>query len=413
MKQGKPVITFVMAAIAVTLCIYFGFHVFNTFNDPYVTTLAYQYVASDSIQAEGVLIRQEQVITGSDGIVEVTRGEGEKVGVGQAVALIHRDSKAQENQTELEALEREIALLEEAILDNGGADSATGLDESILKSVVALRSSAALSSYNDLEKQVRDVKAGILKRGYAYGDQATADILSARLKELKGQRSQLSAVASGATRMVTASKSGTFSTQVDGYESGLTAQAALKFTPAGLKQAMSSVAVPTDAIGKIITSNRWYFAANLKQADAQRLKKDSTVTVRFAGDFGMDVDMKVEHLSGAENDLVTVVLSSNRYLAQTTMLRRQTAELVFHSWSGLRVPKEAVHMEKYTYTDEETLEEKEGTRLGVYALMGGRAEWKGGSDHRWQRLLRGQAHHLGQQGPACRGRDHYQDHRTV
>ena len=61
---------------------------------------------------------------------------------------------------------------------------------------------------------------------------------------------------------------------------------------------------------------------------------------------------------------------------RAVMLRQQTAELIFNSWSGLRIPKQALRMEKSTYTDKETGQEVQNNRLGVYALLGGRAEFK-------------------------------------
>lgn len=377
MKQGKPIITLVMAAIAAALCVYFGFYVFDTFNDPFTTTLAYQYVANDSVEADGVLIRQEQVLTSSDGIVDVTRGEGEKVGVGQTVALIYRDSQAQANQAELDALALEIELLEHAITDSGSVESAAHLDEDILQSVVALRSSAALGDYNDLEEQVKDVKSNVLKRGYTYGDGVTSADLSTRLKELKSQHSALRAAAATATKRVTARQAGTFSALVDGYEESLTVAAALQFTPSTLDQALSGSVTSSGAIGKLITADRWYFAANLSAQVAERLSIKDVVTLRFTGDFNQDVKMRVDHISDPEGDRVAVVFSSDRYLARTTLLRRQTAELIFDSWSGLRVPKQSVHMVKYTYEDEETEQKVEASRLGVYVLVGGRAEFKG------------------------------------
>lgn len=42
MKQGKSIITLVMVVFALMLCVYFGFYVFDTFNDPYSTTHTYE-----------------------------------------------------------------------------------------------------------------------------------------------------------------------------------------------------------------------------------------------------------------------------------------------------------------------------------------------------------------------------------
>lgn len=378
MKQGKSLITFVMAAIAVALVIYFGYYVFDTFNDPFTTTLAYTYTATDSVEADGLLVRKEQVFPSQEGIVDVTRSEGEKVGVGQTVALVYRDSQAQADQAELDGLALEIELLEYAVTDSGSVESAARLDEDILQSVVALRSAAALGDYAQLEDQVMDVKSNVLKRGYTYGDGLTSADLSARLQDLRSQYNALRKQTASATTRVTASQAGTFSNLVDGYEALLTPETVLQLTPSALKTMMAgSETSGSEGIGKLITSDRWYFVTALPTEVVDRLQEDGTVTMRFTGDFSQDVDMRVDQIGATEGDETLVVFSSDRYLSQTTLLRQQTAELIFDSWSGLRVPKEAVRMVKDTAEDPETGELVEtGSRLGVYVLIGGRAEFK-------------------------------------
>lgn len=384
MKQGKSLITFVMAALAAALAIYFGYYVFDTFNAPYATTTAYAYTSNDSVEADGLLVRQEEVFPSQDGIVDVTRSEGEKVGVGQEVARVYRDSQAQSDQADLEALKLEIELLEYAAVQGGDVESAARLDEDILQSVVSLRASAALGDYADLEDQVLAVKSGVLKRGYTYGDGVTAADLTARLKDLKSQYASLKSQTASATSLVRASRAGVFSSLVDGYESQLTPQTVFQLTTADLKTMMAGSGTQGGGIGKLITSNRWYFAVSLPTKVAERLKKGGTATLRFTGDFAQDVDMRVDQIGAPEGDESLVVFSTDRYLNRTTLLRQQTAELIFDSWSGIRVPKEALRMDKYTYTetvvDEETGKEeeveREASRLGVYVLLGGRVEFK-------------------------------------
>ena len=376
MKQGKSLITFVMVAIAAALCVYFGFYAFRTLNDPYTTTLAYQYTANDSVEADGMLARQEQVLTAEGGIVEVTRSEGEKVGVGQTVALVYRDSQAQADQAELDALEQEIRVLESAVTDAGNLESAARLDEDILQAVVALRSSAALGDFNDLEEQVRTVKSSVLKRGYTYGDGVTSADLSARLQELRSSFAALSQKNSAATTRVKAGRSGVFSSLVDGYESVLTPDSVFQLTPSSLRELMAGSGTAGGGVGKLITSSRWYFVATLSEDVTARLREGGTAKLRFTGDFSQAVDMRVDRIGPAEDGKSVVVFSSDRYLARTTLLRRQTAELIFDSWSGLRVPKEAVRMVTVTYEDKTTSQTVEENRLGVYALVGGRVEFK-------------------------------------
>lgn len=378
MKQGKSIITLTMVVIAAALAVYFGYYVFDTFNDPFSTTLAYPYTVYDSVEADGILVREEQVLPAQGGIVDVTRSEGEKVGVGQRVALVYRDSQAQADQAQLEALELEIELLEYAAAENGDVESAARLDEVILQSVVDLRAAAALDDYGLLEEQVMSIKSNVLKRGYTYGDGLTAADLSDRLQSLKSQRAALVSTASSATTQVKAARAGTFSSLVDGYETVLTPETVFRLTPASLDGLLRGTGTAGDGgIGKLITSDRWYFAAALPVETADRLTQGYTALLRFTGDFTQDMDMLVEQIGPAEDGERLVVFSSDRYMARTTLLRSQTAELIFDSWTGLRVPKEALRMVKTTKIDQETGQEVEtGRRLGVYVLLGGRAEFK-------------------------------------
>ena len=376
MKQGKSVITFAMAAIAVALVIYFGFYVAKVFSEPYTTALAYTYTSNDSAEAVGILVRQETVLPAQTGIVDVTRSEGEKVGVGQSVAQVYRDSQAQNNQADLEALADQIQLLEYSS-DGGGVDSAAKLDENILQAVTALHAASGVGDYNQLEDQVRTLKSTVLKRGYVYGNGLGSEELTQKLNDLKSQYAALKQQTSSSTSSVRAPQSGVFSTLVDGYETAVTPQTVFQLTPSSLSALLAGQGKESGGgVGKLITATRWYFASALPVSVAERLKEGSTATLRFSGDFDQDIDMRVDQIGEAEGDKSVVVFSTDRYLSQTTLLRQQTAELIFNSWSGLRIPKQALRMEKSTYTDKETGQEVQNNRLGVYALLGGRAEFK-------------------------------------
>ena len=376
MKQGKSVITFAMAAIAVALVIYFGFYVAKVFSEPYTTALAYTYTSNDSAEAVGILVRQETVLPAQTGIVDVTRSEGEKVGVGQSVAQVYRDSQAQTNQADLEALADQIQLLEYSS-DGGGVDSAAKLDENILQAVTALHAASGVGDYNQLEDQVRTLKSTVLKRGYVYGNGLGSEELTQKLNDLKSQYAALKQQTSSSTSSVRAPQSGVFSTLVDGYETAVTPQTVFQLTPSSLSALLAGQGKESGGgVGKLITATRWYFASALPVSVAERLKEGSTATLRFSGDFDQDIDMRVDQVGQAEGDKSVAVFSTDRYLSQTTLLRQQTAELIFNSWSGLRIPKQALRMEKSTYTDKETGQEVQNNRLGVYALLGGRAEFK-------------------------------------
>ena len=376
MKQGKSVITLVMVIFALALCVYFGFYAFDTFNDPYSTTHTYAYTHSESTQANGVLIRAEQVLEGSGGIIELQCGEGEKLAVRQTVAYVYQDAQAQYESSVLEDLAAEIAVLESVLGGSVGVEGAAMLDENILQSVVELRAVTARQDFSELDELVHDVKSSVLERAYTYGENLTAAELKTRLQQLRSEYKSQSSQSAGTYSRVRSPKAGTFSALVDGLEDKLTPEMAKTLTPAVLEEYLNTDVQRVDCVGKLITGSRWYFAANLPAQVLEEMKVGSAATLRFTGDFDQDVEMRLDYVSPAEGDVATAVFSTDRYLGQTTLLRFQSAELIFNSYSGLRIPKQALHMEKYTTTDEQTGEVTEHQMLGVYILIAGRAEFK-------------------------------------
>ena len=86
--------------------------------------------------------------------------------------------------------------------------------------------------------------------------------------------------------------------------------------------------------------------------------------------------MVVERIGAPENGRVSVILSATRFLSDTTLLRRQTVDIVFYSQSGIRVPKSAIRVSTVEEENEETGETITKNVTGVFALVSSRAEFK-------------------------------------
>ena len=169
---------------------------------------------------------------------------------------------------------------------------------------------------------------------------------------------------------------GVFSSLVDGYESRLTPESVYQLTPSSLQELINNPAgEDSGSMGKLITDSTWYFAANLPKDAAGRLEEGETAVLRFSGELHRDVNMTVERIGPTEGGRTLVVFSSNRYLTLTTLLRHPTVELIFESWSGLRIPKEALHLEEIVQKDSGASSRAAvSTRTVVYALINVRTE---------------------------------------
>lgn len=380
MKQGTLLNKVVMTLLFAAIILYMGGAAWRGLRDPYPTVQAYTYVVEDTMEATGYLVRQEQVIhgwaiqaEGTEATVRLLPSEGEKIAAGTTVALLYSDGAAMERSQRLETLEAEAAQLREAITagENGQGEQ---IGRKVTSSMVALRRAVEAGDFTRLESQVGTFKSAVYQQAQRYGN---GDDLAAALTAAQNEINTLRALTPQEGVRVTVPQSGIFSGQVDGYETVLVPEITEGVTPS-LLDSLESRAVEEDssALGKLITNSQWYFIFSLGEEQAKRLTVGRAVPVRFSRDWSGTVDMTVERISLPENGRVAVVLSTRKFLSETTLLRRQTVELIFDSQMGIRVPLGAVRVEEQTETDKESGETRTVQVTGVYVQVGAFAEFK-------------------------------------
>lgn len=375
MKQGTVITRIMIVLMFFMVCAYLLFSALRSLDDRTYTVTTYAHTVDDAVEATGLLIRAETVVTGqAAAIVDVLPDQGEKVRAGAAVAYLYQDESALDRCRQLRTLTLEQEQLKYALQGQDGTDAGR-LDQSIVDAMVGLRTSAAYGDLTGLEEQSLSLKSLVIRHGYA--NDAGVDELSAAITALDGQIQALQSASALDTTTVYAPCSGTFSAMADGYESTLYPDMLETLTAAGLKQLMTQdPTAPTGAVGKLITSSKWYFATTVSPEVAERLVAGRSVRVRFSRDWSGEVSMKIERVDGAQDGACLVVLSSTRNLADTSMLRKQTVDIVFNSLEGIRVPKKAVRTENRAVTDPETGETTTKQVIGVYVLTAAQAEFK-------------------------------------
>lgn len=357
MKQGTVVNRIVMLLFLAAILLYFGGAAWRSFHNPYPTVQAYAYQVDDAAEATGYLVRREQVLTGTGGVVRLLPAEGEKVAEGAAVAMLYANETSVENADRLEELTAEAQQLSAAL---DGSEGQVQSGQGAAEAMVELRAAVEAGDFTRLESQTLALRSAVYRQTQRAG---STDELSAALAAVQQEMQTLQAQTAQAIDRITVSQSGIFSGEVDGYEGILTPDLLAGLTPSALDGlADRAAAVDPAALGKLITESKWYFVCPLDEAVAARLTEGGRVTARFSRDWSGEVTMGVERIGAPENGRAAVVLSSTRFLSQVTLLRRQTVDLVFSSRSGIRVPARAVRME-------------DGV-TGVYVQVGVKAEFK-------------------------------------
>ena len=358
MKATTSIFKILSVAILVAAVVYFGVQTYRYLTDPINTTVVYASSEESVMEVNGYLIREEETFHSDAGTLGHALSEGERVGKGQTMAVAYADSGALTRVERLEALKLKKEQLSFSLVSYLDPDAALKLDSSINSDILSLRRSVAGGEYGNTEEQLASLKGAILKRDYT---SATQEEIEAGIKATEEEIGEMERSLNG--RAITAPQSGIYSAACDGYESVLTMDFLTDDLTPGKLGRVRPRSSDNANVGKLIYGDAWYYAANITDEQAQQLEGRSTVTLRFAKGLAMDLKMTVVSLSRSENGQRTLVLRSDKYLAQTTLLRHQAATLVLRTYEGLRLPSNALRVNE------------EGVS-GVYCVLGVRAKFK-------------------------------------
>jgi len=364
---------FVFKAFAVVgffaVMAYFGVSIAGYLVDPLTSTTAYYYSSDDAVTVSGYLVRDEEVLDDQGGLLYITRAEGEKVAKGKRVAVLYNSEETLEQALRLEQLRLQLEQLEYARSVASGGQAVLKLDESIMDAVFEMKNQITAGDFTAAEQESAALRTLVLRRDYAFNRE---DNIDEQIEQLRGEISDLESATSRGSTGVTAPSSGYYSALVDGYETVLTPEALEDLTPSQLQNIRPDHS-QTSQTGKLIHGSTWYYVAAV-DAGIDLVEGDE-VTLRFVSGLEKDVPMTVSDLGSEENGKRIVVLETDRYGGVTTLLRHQNAQLIFDSYAGIRVPKEALRVVT------ETIEDGEGGEItqrmtGVYCRIGLAAQFK-------------------------------------
>lgn len=376
MKNNSLGTKLLMTVITLALLVYFGFQGVQYFSDPLSSTLAYTYRVEETASLTGYMVREELVLSGdSSGLLQLQRQEGERVAVGGTVAKVYANQEALDRQKEIENLNGRIEQLTYVQEAEAGVEVARKLDQQIRRNILDHRAALAAGRLNEAEQQSAELRAQVLKYDYTVSDTEDVDT---QLQTLKAELKSLNAQSGGSTKRITAPKSGLYSAVVDGYESLLRPETVSQLMPSDLTALRSEEGVCSE-VGKLVLGKEWFFVAAVPADTAAKLEKleqrGTELTLRFAKGVGRDLSVTIASISPEENGRCAVVFRGETYLAQLTMLRQQSAQIVYDEVNGIRIPKEALRVVTRTVQLEDG-STKESTVTGVYTLLGREARFK-------------------------------------
>ena len=358
MKQGKSYFTVILWILLAAIAAYFGYHAISSLYAPLLTATVTPYEAGAGYYASGFVVREEELLYSQYGTTVLNCAEGAHVAASDTVATGYRSEDAKTRQTRIDELSGQIEQLQYAWSAVSSVYDQAALDADIAGSLAQLSRYLALRDMNSVSDLSPELKGLILRRT---GSGSDSDSLQSRISALQAELETLEAQSAGDTSAILAGKAGTFSAAVDGYEAVLTPERLMEMTVAEFERVQPGE-TDANAIGRLITASTWYYACVVPANELSGVEEGDRATLTFARDYYQPVSMRVARLGENEAGSRLLVLSSDRALQNVTLLREQSAEIVFTSYSGLRVPKSAVRVEN--------------GQTGVYILEGTLAKWK-------------------------------------
>ncbi len=345
--------------VALLISSYIIYHLIVSIGTGVETTPALYVTQEEKIAAQGYIFRDETIVYSTrSGITNYMFDSGEKVKNGTLIANIYSGTIDSDVEAQLVRLDHKIELLTQSTrtLSYSFADTSS-LDAEIYDNYYLIQNKLASGDIDFAIRKLDDLLIGLNKRNSVI--QSSIDFRST-ISALTAQKNSLLSRYSGQSEAVYAKQSGYLYTNVDGYENIFTVSALDSLTIEGFKTLIESAPESIDqsrACGKIASNFKWYLALSLDRDQMRNYREKDNYTLYFPYNSDQSVEMTLDRMI-AENDSEDVVLifSSDTIPDNFEFLRRQTVEIVQNSYSGYRIPADAVRM-------------VDGT-LGVYVQKG-------------------------------------------
>lgn len=357
-KQGDSYLKFITILLAVVIAAYVLLTVLLRSGSSYALETAVYCEVGDGVTVSGFVVREETVLTATAPIVVYELTEGEWVGAGQRVATGYQSSDAKQQREELSDLRAQREQLAYSATGSDNSNTAA-LDDEIAELLVRLSAQTSQRRLDAMHSTASELKPLVLRRFVTSGE---TELVEQRLAQIDARIAALSTQTGAGADAITADIAGYFSEQTDGLEAVLTPSALETMTLSEYRALSQDAAAPKNAIGRIVSGQKWYFVTELPADRAALCDTGDRLTVSFAAKELQELRMRVERVGPEEDGVCLLVLSCERNLQNVTALRGQTVDIVFKTYQGLRVPKTAL----YHIEGED----------GVYVLEGARAAWK-------------------------------------
>ena len=286
------------------------------------------------------VIRDEIIVKGTNykNGMEQIKTEGQKTAKGES---IYRYYSINEQQ-----LIQKISDLDSKIQETiDGQSEWTVPDMKLIENqidekVELLNKMTDISKMTEYKKQIDKL---VKKKAKIAGESSPA---GSYLKQLYSQRTELEKQLNSGAEYVTAPKSGIVSYRIDGLEETLSPNNFSSLSKEffdKLNLNTGKMIATNNEFGKIIDNFSCYIATISHSEQAKEAQIADKVKVRLSNN--IIIDAKIVHISQENENERLLILEINKQIEELTNYRKISFDLIWWSFSGLKVPNQAILQE--------------------------------------------------------------------
>lgn len=343
--------------------VYVGAEVYNSVFNKISTEVVGYGKAKEAISVEGIIIRNESLVTSNNpGIINYMIRDGEKVAIGTKVASYYSKKEDINSINYLNVLDKQIQAYESINIKSGiGSADPISNDAMIGKNVKSVITYNLKGRFQDAYDVKNIIQMLINRRRYLTGDVANFDT---ELASLRAQRAQIAPSAASSIYDVYTNTSGYFLKNLDGFEKIISADNMSKYDVSAIRDLLSGKGQTYDSsvIGKVVSDFEFTYSAIVKKQTADNLKVGQSVEIEFDSLDNVALPAEITRISNDTDGNCVVDIRCNYMADCINLQRKQKAQIVVKTYTGLKVPQGAVRMVD--------------NQKGVYILAGTQARFK-------------------------------------
>lgn len=326
---------------------YVGYQVLRLTNKTFETQTAEYDTVSETIRTEGFALRDELTIPlMSEGVLVYNYDSGDKVGVTSILAYEYDSEEAAQNKQRIDDIQVELENLVKIQDMQGSSNSNLELLSNQINeranSLIDLADSGITEGLSGIKEDLTflfNKKQVALREG---------DSFEKRMSYLENQLTYLKESAGEPTHTLKTPVEGYFSKVVDGYENLYTVESLDGMTLQDFDSMNSMKATRQgDYVGKIVKNQNWYFVVAIDNKNMEPFYDNTYATLDFGFASGETIEAQIHKtLTYDDEDRSIVIFCCKTIDEDLLRLRRQSVDITFRTYSGLKVSRQALCYEQ-------------------------------------------------------------------